>query len=162
MSTKITMGTLQNYDDVRRTNYDWNAVADRLYDILGVLPETPIDRTEYIVDWRMNGEVPEKDSLIHVKFRNKDIDDILADGPDDFYDWYDVPARYLFMTDQEIVDDWNREQERIELEQKEYQKDMEADTEQEQYEEYLRLKEIYEGEEAVDGLPETSPRLDKA
>ena len=159
MNAKITIGTLQNYDDVRRTNYDWNAVADRLYDILDVLPETPIGRTEYIVDWRMNGEVPEKDSIIRVKFKNKDIDDILPDSPEDFYDWWDVPARYLFMTDDEIVADWNREQEEKEAYEKKRQQQLEAAQEQRQYETYLCLKEVYEGTEAVNGLPEKSPNL---
>lgn len=158
MSAKITIGTIQNFGDVRRTNYDFNAVVDRLYDILGILPETPFDNVMYIVDWKLSDDDAEH-ALIKIKYRDKDAGADFTDNPEEFYSCWDVPARYLFMTEQEIVDDWNREQERIEREQKAYQKDMEADTEQEQYEEYLRLKEVYEGKEAVDGLPEKSPNL---
>ena len=157
MSTKITIGTLQNFEDVRRTNYDFNAVVDRLYDILGILPETPFDNVMYIVDWKLSDDDAEH-ALIKVKYRDKGIDDI-TDNPEEFYSCWDVPARYLFMTEQEIADDWNREQEEYARKEKEYQQALEAEQEQKTYQTYLRLKEVYEGKEAVDGLPEKSPNL---
>ena len=67
MSAKITIGTLQNFEDVRRTNYDFNAVVDRLYDILGILPETPFDNVVYIVDWKLSDDAAER-ALIKIKY----------------------------------------------------------------------------------------------
>lgn len=157
MSAKTTIGTLQNFEDVRRTNYDFNAVVDRLYDILGILPETPFDNVMYIVDWKLSDDDAER-ALIKVKYRDKGIDDI-TDNPEEFYSCWDVPARYLFMTEQEIVTDWNREQEEYARKEKEYQQALEAEQEQKTYQTYLRLKEVYEGTEAVNGLPEKSPNL---
>ena len=158
MSAKITIGTMQNFEDVRRTNYDFNAVVDRLYDILGILPETPFDNVIYIVDWKLSDD-DAKNALIKIKYRDKDAADDFTDNPEVFYSCWDVPARYLFMTEQEIVDDWNREQEEHARKEKAYQKALEAEQEQKQYKEYLRLKEVYEGTEAVNGLPEKSPNL---
>ena len=157
MSAKITIGTLQNFEDVRRTNYDFNAVVDRLYDILGILPETPFDNVMYIVDWKLSDDDAEH-ALIKIKYRDKGIDGSTY-NPEEFYSCWDVPARYLFMTEQEIVDDWNRGQEEHARKEKEYQRALEAEQEQKTYQTYLRLKEVYEGTEAVNGLPEKSPNL---
>ena len=157
MSTEITIGTLQNFEDIRRTNYDFNAVVDRLYDILGILPETPFDNVMYIVDWKLSDDDAEH-ALIKVKYRDKGIDGSTY-NPEEFYSCWDVPARYLFMTEQEIVADWKRKQKELERQHQEYQQQLEAEQKQKQYQEYLRLKAIYEGKEAVNGLPEKSPNL---
>lgn len=157
MNATITIGTLQNFEDVRRTNYDFNVVVDRLYDILGELPETPFDNVLYIVDWKLSDDDAEH-ALIKVKYRDKSVD--ACDGnPECAYSCWDVPARYLFMSGQEIVADWKREQEEYDRKEKEYQQALEKDQEQKQYQTYLRLKEVYEGKEAVDGLPDKSPNL---
>lgn len=153
MNAKITIGSCKSFEDIKRTNYDWNAVADRLYDLLGEIPEAPIDRVEFIVDWKTDEEGSEENSVVHVKFKDKYVDDF------DSYDWLDVPARYLFMTEREIVEDWNREQKEKEAHEKKRQQQLEAVQEQKQYQTYLRLKEVYEGTEAVNGLPEKSPNL---
>lgn len=138
MSTEITIGSCKNFEDVRRTNYDFNAVVDRLYDILGILPETLFDNVMYIVDWKLSDDDAEH-ALIKVKYRDKGIDGSTY-NPEEFYSCWNVPARYLFMTEQEIVADWKRKQEELERQHQEYQQQLEA----ERYQEFLRMKAIYE------------------
>lgn len=142
MSTKITIGSCKSFEDIYRTNYDFNAVVDRLYDILGILPETPFDNVMYIVNWKLSDGDAEH-AIIKVKYRDRGVDEF-TDNPEDLYACWDVPARYLFMTEQEIVADWKRKQEELERQLQEYQQQLETEQRQKQYQEFLRLKAIYE------------------
>ena len=76
-------------------------------------------------------------------------------------DWFgeEFPAKYLWMSDDEILADCRRIEEEKEALEHARQKQELAAQEQKQYQTYLRLKEVYEGTEAVDGLPEKSPNL---
>ena len=142
MSANITIGTIQNYEDVRRTNYDFNAVVDRIYDILHLLVETPVDNCEYIVGWKVSTDEGEETAEVRVKYRDKMLDD-LSCNPEDFFTWFYFPARYLLMSDEDVVADSKRIHEEEEARQRERQKQIDADIERKQYQTYLRLKEVY-------------------
>ena len=158
MSTKITIGSCKSYEDIKRTYYDFNAVVDRIYDILHLLVETPVDNCVYIVDWKISPDEGEDTAEVQVKYRDKVLDG-LCDNPEDFFTWFYFPARYLLMPDEDVAADSRRIHEEEEARQRERQKQVDADIERKKYATYLRLKEVYEGTEAVNGLPEKSPNL---
>lgn len=142
MSTKITIGSCNNVEDVWRAHYDYNAVVDRVYDIIHLLPEedSPIGDIAYIVTWGHNGRP--NTGVIWIKYKRASVDGQQAIP--DFYAWWSFPIKWLFMSEQEIIDDYLRRKEDEAVAEIEEEKRIQREQEQKQYKEYLRLKAIYE------------------
>ena len=153
MSTEITIGSCKSYEEFQEMMYNWRATADRIYEVIQTLPD---DDNKYIVgiiewDFRQTSD-NHPEFIIHAKCIWQSTDSCMA------VTW-EFPAKYLFMSDAEILNDWLRGKEDEAAQQIEEEKRKQREQEQAQYQEYLRLKELYEGKEAVNGLPEKSPNL---
>ncbi len=153
MNTKITIGTLQNYEEFQEMMVNWRATADRIYEVIQTLPDDDNKHIVSIIEWDFRQRSDNHpDYIIHAKCVWQSTDSCMAVK-------LAFPAEYLFMSDAEILADCNRKKEEKEACERERQKQQIAVQEQRQYETYLRLKEVYEGKEAVDGLPSKSPNV---
>lgn len=148
MSTKITIGSCKNYEEFQGMMYNWRAVADRIYEVIQTLPDDDNKHIVSIIEW----DFLQDEDKIRAKCFWQGTDSHMS------LNWA-FPAKYLFMSDDEILADCRRIEEEKEALEHARQKQELAALEQKQYQTYLRLKEVYEGTEAVDGLPEKSPNL---
>ena len=153
MSTKITIGSCKNYEEFQEMMFNWRATADRIYEVIQTLPDDDNKHIVSIIEWDFRQRSDnDPEYIIHAKCLWQGTDSCMA------VKW-EFPAEYLFMSDAEILADCNRRKEEKEACERERQKQQLAVQEQRQYQTYLRLKEVYEGTEAVNGLPEKSPNL---
>ena len=148
MSAKITIGSCKNYEEFQGMMYNWRAVADRIYEVIQTLPDDDNKHIVSIIEW----DFLQDEDNIRAKCLWQGTDSCMA------MNWA-FPAKYLFMSDDEILADCRRIEEEKEAREHARQKQELAALEQKQYQTYLRLKEVYEGTEAVNGLPEKSPNL---
>ena len=148
MSNKITIGSCKNYEEFQGMMYNWRAVADRIYEVIQTLPDDDNKHVVIIIEW----DFLQEEDKIRAKCLWQGTDSCMA------MNWA-FPAKYLFMSDDEILADCRRIEEEKEAREHARQKQELAALEQKQYQTYLRLKEVYEGTEAVSGLPEKSPNL---
>ena len=148
MNTKITIGSCKSYEEFQGMMYNWRAVADRIYEVIQTLPDDDNKHVVSIIEW----DFLQEEDKIHAKCLWQGTDSSMA------MNWA-FPAKYLFMSDDEILADCRRIEEEKEALEHARQKQVMAAQEQKQYETYLCLKEVYEGKEAVDGLPSKSPNL---
>lgn len=148
MTTDITIGSCKSYEEFQGMMYNWRAVADRIYEVIQTLPDDDNKHIVSIIEW----DFLQDEDKIRAKCLWQGTDSCMA------LNWA-FPAKYLFMSDDEILADCRRIEEEKEAREHARQKQELAALEQKQYQTYLRLKEVYEGTEAVNGLPEKSPNL---
>ena len=148
MTTDITIGSCKSYEEFQGMMYNWRAVADRIYEVIQTLPDDDNKHVVSIIEW----DFLQNEDKIRAKCIWQSTVSCMAVKRV-------FPAKYLFMTDAEILADYRRIEEEKEALEHARQKQVMAAQEQRQYETYLRLKEVYEGTEAVNGLPEKSPNL---
>ena len=148
MNAKITIGSCKSYEEFQGMMYNWRAVADRIYEVIQTLPDDDNKHIVSIIEWYFLQD----EDKIRAKCIWQSTDSCMAVKRV-------FPAKYLFMSDDEILADCRRIEEEKEALEHARQKQVMAAQEQRQYETYLRLKEVYEGTEAVNGLPEKSPNL---
>ena len=148
MNAKITIGSCKSYEDFQGMMYNWRATADRIYEVIQTLPDDDNKHIVSIIEW----DFLQDEDKIRAKCIWQSTDSCMAVKRV-------FPAKYLFMSDDEILADCRRIEEEKEALEHARQKQVMAAQEQKQYETYLRLKEVYEGTEAVNGLPEKSPNL---
>ena len=148
MSAKITIGSCKNYEEFQGMMYNWRATADRIYEVIQTLPDDDNKHIVSIIEW----DFLQDEDKIRAKCIWQSTDTHMSVN-------CVFPAKYLFMSDDEILADCRRIEEEKEALEHARQKQVMATQEQKQYQTYLRLKEVYEGTEAVNGLPEKSPNL---
>ena len=148
MSTEITIGSCKSYEEFQGMMYNWRAVADRIYEVIQTLPDDDSKHIVSIIEW----DFLQDEDKIRAKCLWQSTESCMAVKRA-------FPAKYLFMSNDEILADCRRIEEEKEALEHARQKQVMAAQEQRQYETYLRLKEVYEGTEAVNGLPEKSPNL---
>ena len=153
MSTKIAIGSCKSFEEFQEMMFNWRATADRIYEVIQTLPDDDNKHIVGIIEWDFRQKSDNNPELIiHAKCIWQSTDSCMA------VKW-EFPAKYLFMSDAEILADCNRKEEEKKAREQERQRQEMAAQEQKQYQTYLRLKEVYEGTEAVNGLPEKSPNL---
>lgn len=153
MDAKITIGSCKNYEEFQEMMFNWRVTADRIYEVLQTLPVDDNKHIVGIIEWHFRQRSDNHpEYIIHAKCLWQSTDSCMA------VKW-EFPAEYLFMSDAEILAAWVRTKEDEAVAEIEEEKRIQREQEQKQYKEYLRLKEVYEGKEAVDGLPDRSPNL---
>lgn len=153
MDAKITIGSCKNYEEFQEMMFNWRDTADRIYEVLQTLPDDDNKHIVGIIEWDFRKRSDNHpDDIILAKCIWQSTDSCMAVKRA-------FPAEYLFMSDAEILAAWLRTKEDEAVQQIEEEKRIQREQEQKQYKEYLRLKEVYEGKEAVDGLPDRSPNL---
>ena len=127
--TNITIGSCTCYDEFEKMYQDWEAVGDRILAIVAVVPYYKGGTAELIKEWYLKWGDAEHEDVIHVCF-------VWWGENGGMLCTYEFPAKYLFMSDDDILADLDAKRKAEEAAKQKEERDA-------RYREFLALKEKY-------------------